>query len=169
MHSGSNSAAFQYVREGAPPARPRPARELAITANAFKASGDITTPLYVKVENLEGSLPLAECEAHDISISCELRVGDVVIGVQRTTSSIPRAIVPRSVTRNIARGILWTVMLCSVDRWDEILSFGVLMKDLPSTATLHVRSLSSSPVFTAGVGNMCRDHWARTYHGCGAS
>ena len=96
--SGHNSAAFQYVREGAPPSRPRPARELPVTVNSFKASGDITSPLYVKIENLEGSLPLppgGEMSAADISISCELRVGSVVIGVQRTTTSIPRAIVPR--------------------------------------------------------------------------
>lgn len=112
----ADSSSFQFVRESVPPpARFKP-REIPVATNSFRASGDISSQLYVKVENLEGSLPLSDLAA-DISIQCELRVGPTVIGVQRTTSSIPRAIVPR---------------------WDELLAFGVRMKDLPSTATLHV-------------------------------
>lgn len=67
--------------------------------------------------------------AAEVSVSCELRVGAAVIGVERSTSCIPRAIVPRYGARS------GTLTGC---RWDEMLGFGVRMKDLPSSTTLHV-------------------------------
>eukprot|EP00656_Telonema_subtile_P022829 TRINITY_DN2406_c0_g1_i8.p1 TRINITY_DN2406_c0_g1~~TRINITY_DN2406_c0_g1_i8.p1 ORF type:complete len:617 (-),score=173.83 TRINITY_DN2406_c0_g1_i8:23-1873(-) len=117
----ADSSSFQFVRESAPPqqARFKP-REIPVAANSFRASGDISSQLYVKVENIEGSLPLSDLPA-DILIRCELRVGSTIIGVQRTTTSIPRAIVPR---------------------WDELLAFGVRMKDLPSCTMLHVMCIA---------------------------
>ena len=118
MHA--DSSAFQFVRESAPASVSRfKQREIPVAATCFRASGDISSQLYVKVENLEGSLLVDE--PADISIRCELRVGDTVIGVQRSTSSIPRTLAPR---------------------WDELLAFGVSMKDLPSSTTLHVRAHS---------------------------
>eukprot|EP00658_Telonema_sp_P-2_P037460 TRINITY_DN26949_c0_g1_i1.p1 TRINITY_DN26949_c0_g1~~TRINITY_DN26949_c0_g1_i1.p1 ORF type:complete len:824 (+),score=168.95 TRINITY_DN26949_c0_g1_i1:193-2664(+) len=115
----ADSSTFHYVAQHSTATRKHKqshsAREIPLASTSFQPSGDISSQLYVKVENLEGGLPTRM--PNDILIRCEIRVQDTVLGVQRVTSSIPPALVPR---------------------WDELLAFGVCVKDLPSSAMLHV-------------------------------
>ena len=79
----ADTASFQFVREAIPPAaaRYRPREVDNSAATAFRASGNVDAPLYIKVENLEGALPLGDGRTDfpaDISITCELRVGNTV-------------------------------------------------------------------------------------------